>query len=148
MKFNSPASLNLYHRIGYLAFGGLFIYTGGIKLLGLGLLTFADNIRSFHLLQDPWIAWAAMFLPWFEVICGIAVITGVWRRGGLILLNLSLVIFIFALSQAWYRGIDVSCGCFGKTALEHPSKQLAIDAVLLLTGLWLLRSTGKTQRSL
>ena len=66
-------------------FGGLFVYAGFLKLWGLGPMSFANDIRSFHILADPWVAWLAMSLPWLEIFCGLAVICGPLRRGGHIL---------------------------------------------------------------
>ena len=134
--------MNVLNLLLRLAFGGLFVYAGGVKLIEpLGLVSFTDDIRTFHLLSDPWVAWLAMSLPWFELFCGIAVMIGPLRQGGLILLNLSLLGFLGALISAWVRGLDVSCGCFGH-ADAHASVLELIwrDLGLLVVGCWLLAS--------
>jgi hypothetical protein len=99
---------------------------------------FLVSVRSFHLLPDPFAAWMALALPWLEIFAGLAVLTGWLRRGGLLLLNASLVIFGIALISAWVRRIDIDCGCFGTghgaTNIGHA---LLRDAVLLLAGGWL-----------
>lgn len=98
-------------RLLALIFGGVFIYAGVIKAWNPSL--FLADIRSFQLLPDPFAAWLALSLPWLEIFAGLAVIMGIGRMGGLLLLNLALGVFFVAIASAWYRGIDIQCGCFG-----------------------------------
>jgi uncharacterized membrane protein YphA (DoxX/SURF4 family) len=122
-----------------LALGSVFIYSGVLKLWKLGPISFTDDIRSFHLLQDPWVAWLAMSLPWLEVFSGLAVIFGPARRGGVLIIVVSLVAFLAAIVQAMVRGIDIICGCFGHEAHSSDAWELIIrDIVLLGVGIYLL----------
>ncbi len=135
--------MNVLNLLLRLTFGGFFIYAAGTKLFNsLGLVSFTDDIRTFHILPDPWVGWLAMTLPWFEIICGVAVIVGPLKKGALVLLNLSLLVFLGALISAWVRGLDISCGCFGHSD-EHASVQEMIlrDLGLLAVGGWLLASS-------
>lgn len=122
-------------RILHLIFGGVFVYAGVLKAIDPA--RFLLDIRSFELLADPYAAWLAMFLPWLEIFSGVAVITGCLRRGGLLLLNASLLIFLFAISLSWYRGIDIRCGCFGDRgdATSNYVELILRDVVLLAIGL-------------
>src|SRR3954468_15185113 len=79
-------------------FGGIFIYSGWLKVQDPA--RFLVSVRSFHVLPDPFAAWLALALPWLEMFSGIAVLTGWLRRGGLLLLNASLVVFAIALLSA------------------------------------------------
>ncbi len=125
------------HRLLALAFGGVFVYAGLLKLKDPTL--FLMDIRSFDMLPDPFAAWLALFLPWLELLAGLAVITGVLRKGGLLLLNLSLVAFFFAIGSAWHRGLNIQCGCFGGSAVDSNYIELFIrDGVLLALGLALM----------
>jgi putative oxidoreductase len=114
-------------------FGGIFIYSGWIKVQDPA--RFLVSVRSFHLLPDPSAAWLALGLPWLEIFAGIAVLTGWLRRGGLLLLNASLLVFAIALVSALARGLDIDCGCFGaghgSTSIRDA---LLRDAALLLVG--------------
>lgn len=133
-------AINFLLRI---AFGGLFVYAGIVKLADpLGIVGFTDDIRTFDILSDPWVAWLAMTLPWFEVICGFAVMAGPLRHGALVLLNMSLLAFLGALISAWVRGLDVSCGCFGHSDAHASVMELIWrDLGLLAVGCWLLASS-------
>jgi putative oxidoreductase len=126
-------------------FGGVFVYSGVLKARDPGL--FLISVRSFQMLADPYAAWLALTLPWLEVFAGLAVATGLLRRGGLLLLNGALVVFAVALVSAWVRGIDVECGCFGGGAGQDHSglvNALVRDAVLLAVGAWLWVKTRAT----
>ena len=125
------------HRLLAFVFGGVFVYAGMLKLKDPTL--FLMDIRSFDMLPDPFAAWLALFLPWLELLAGLAVITGVLRQGGLLLLNLSLIVFFFAIGSAWHRGLNIQCGCFGGSAVDSNYIELFIrDGVLLALGLALM----------
>ena len=117
------------------ALGGLFLFAGWQKVQEPA--QFLTSIRGFHLVPDPYAAWLALALPWLEIFAGLAVITGFLRRGGLLILNTSLVIFIAALASAWARGINVDCGCFGKVKTGGLLQELGLDTLLLAIGIWL-----------
>ena len=124
-------------RLAALIFGGVFVYAALLKLRDP--LLFQKDIESFDLLGDPWTAILAVSLPWLELLAGLAVITGWLRNGGLLLLNLSLIVFFGAIGSAWYRGLNIQCGCFGGAAVAPTYIELFIrDGVLLALGLALL----------
>lgn len=124
-------------RILHLLFGGVFIYAGVMK--AWSPMVFLDDVRSFALLPDPYAGMLAMFLPWLEIFGGLAVITGCLRKGGLLVLNGSLIAFLIAIGIAWFRGTDIRCGCFGDSgaATSNYAELIVRDVVLLTLGLWL-----------
>jgi putative oxidoreductase len=130
----------------YLLFGAVFLYAGVVKAYSPA--AFLADIRSFALLPDPYAAWLALALPWLEIFAGLAVLTGVLRAGGLLLLNGALVAFFAAIAQAWWRGISIHCGCFGaQTGASEYVELFARDLVLLALGAWLLRQELQANRS-
>lgn len=115
-------------------FGGVFVYAGLLKVADP--MSFLDDIRSFDLLGDPWAAWLAMGLPWLEILAGLAVMSGFLRPGGMLILNGSLVVFLIAICLAWWRGIDIRCGCFGHSDATSSYRDLILrDVLLLLAGI-------------
>lgn len=118
--------------------GGVFIYAGAIKALdpvrfGLDI----DNYKSL-----PWFISVrlAFYLPWLEILCGLALIFRFLYRGGLSILTALILVFIGATIAAKARGLDITCGCFGH-ASEHWSfpQHMAIDLAILggLVALWI-----------
>ena len=54
----------------------------------------------------------AVTLPWVELVAGLLLILGVWRREAALVIALMLVVFLGAAASVLARGIDVqNCGC-------------------------------------
>ena len=123
----------------------VFIYAGFIKIIGTS--SFYQDVRAYHLLPDQW-AWVwSHFLPWLEIVTGVALLAKPTRLASSLIISLLLLLFTSALLSAWARGLDIECGCLGEGGA--PSKYawyLTRDAVLLLVSLYLFRSAF-TQRA-
>jgi len=117
--------------------GGVFIYAGAIK--AFDPIRFANDIDNYKIL--PWAISVrlAFYLPWLEILCGLALIARRLYLGGLSILTALISVFIIAAIATKVRGLDITCGCFG-----HASKNwswpahLAFDFVLLIFLLLLL----------
>jgi uncharacterized membrane protein YphA (DoxX/SURF4 family) len=124
-------------RVVAVIIGGLFIYAGVIKVLDP--VGFAGDIDNYKTLPWPIGVRLAFYLPWLEILCGLALITRYLYRGGVFILTVLMTVFIFATMVAKARGLDISCGCFGH-ASQYLSFawHLALDFLLLggLIFLW------------
>src|ERR1700736_5993754 len=121
----------------------VFIYAGAIK--ALDPIRFAGNIDNYKIL--PWAIGVrlAFYLPWLEILCGLALIARRLYLGGLSILIALISIFIVATVAAKVRGLDITCGCFGHASKNWSfSTHLALDLVLLVATIALFFS----QRSL
>ena len=112
-------------RIIAIVIGALFIYAGVVKIIEP--LEFARDIDNYKML--PWRlgVFLALYLPWLEILCGLALITRVLYRGGIFIVTMLMSFFIIVSIVAKTRGLDVSCGCFG-----HASKYLNFSWHLVL----------------
>ncbi len=124
-------------------FGGVFVYAGILKVADP--MSFLDDVRSFDLIGDPLAAWVAMGLPCLEIFAGLAVMSGFFRSGGMLILNASLLIFLAAISISWWRGIDIRCGCFGHSDATTNYRDLILRDLLLLAAGIVLVWHGKTK---
>ncbi len=105
------SSLSIYQRGLRVAISGLFLYSGIVKLADpLGT---ADSVRNYDLIGDPWVTAVALFLPWVELVVGGLLLFGLWVPGALAVVMASAVAFLLAIGSAWWRGLDISCGCLG-----------------------------------
>lgn len=113
-----------------LALGGVFIYASVTKIYAPD--KFALAISNYRLLPHELIHLAAITVPWVEVVTGLLLILGVWpRANALILLGLTTV-FLFMISSALARGLNIECGCFGTVGGRKVGlTSLAFDALLL-----------------
>ncbi|MGB8352791.1 MAG: MauE/DoxX family redox-associated membrane protein [Chthoniobacteraceae bacterium] len=121
--------------------GAIFIYAGVLKALDPA--RFATDIGNFKLL--PWHATVllALYLPWLEIICGIALIFRQLYSGALLLLGFLCLVFLGALGLAKARGLDIACGCFGRMLVHSVAVSIAIDLGILAALLVLWNEAGR-----
>ncbi len=122
-----PLWLDLILR---LIVGATFVYASLDKIAHPG--QFAQVIFNYRMVPAPLLHPMALLMPWVEMVAGLAVITGLGRRGGGALLTLLTGVFIVAIGVALARGLDISCGCFD-TANGH-----AVGLSLMLRDVGLL----------
>jgi putative oxidoreductase len=124
------AKVKFVWRIADLIVGGVFIYAGAIK--AIDPIRFATDIDNYKIL--PWTIGVglAFYLPWLEILCGLALIARRLYLGGLSILTALIFIFIIATVAAKVRGIDITCGCFGHASKNwNFTSHLTLDLVLL-----------------
>jgi uncharacterized membrane protein YphA (DoxX/SURF4 family) len=67
----------------------------------------------------------AVTLPWVELLAGLLLVAGVWRRESALVTALLLVVFLLAAASVMARGIDVeNCGCVSVAKVEATSSWL------------------------
>ena len=107
-----------------------FVSAGYFKALNPA--AFLMDVRSFQLLDDPWAAWLAMSLPWLEILCGLALVSGILLDGAILTITGMLAAFLAAILYSWHRGIDLQCGCFGENPDVSNYRELITRDVILL----------------
>ncbi|MCU0236720.1 MAG: DoxX family membrane protein [Acidobacteria bacterium] len=118
-----------------LVLGGIFIYASLDKIVHPG--EFARIIANYAILPDHLVTLPALVLPWLEMLAGLFLVAGIWRRSSALWLSLLLLFFILALGVNALRGIDVSCGCFSTSAADTENAWILIfrDLLILIPGL-------------
>jgi len=127
--------------------GGIFIYAGVIK--AIDPLRFAIDMDNYKML--PWAIGVrlAFYLPWLEMLCGLALILRFFYRGGLFILSALTSIFIAASIITKVRGLDITCGCFGHASKNWSfTPHLALDFVILVSLIALWIASRAQQREL
>jgi hypothetical protein len=74
----------------------------------------------------------AMTLPWLELFVGICLIGGIFVSGALLVSIAMGAMFTFGLAIALYRGLDISCGCFGTSTADVITYGTLIRAVIIM----------------
>lgn len=92
------------------AVAALFIFAGVGKIQNPS--EFVQHIDNYRLLPYILVTITGLILPWLEVICAIFLLFGFWRQGASLLLFLLSLLFLFVISSALIRGLDITCGCF------------------------------------
>tara|TARA_B110000305_G_C19321004_1_gene578934 strand:+ start:321 stop:749 length:429 start_codon:yes stop_codon:yes gene_type:complete len=115
-----------------LVFGALFIWSGIAKIKDP--IGFADAVRNFEIIGDPFAVAVALFLPWFEVVSGIAVMWDRFAKSASFLITGMVAVFTILILSAWIRGLDISCGCFGGTGEMNYPVKIAQNVGLITMG--------------
>lgn len=112
---------------------------------------FAKAIYNYCIFPGPVLSLSTIYVPWFELLAGIAVAVGIARRGAAFGLGMLCMVFIAALSYNLLRGHPTICGCFGKFAdgeswtreekFFKMWREVALDAGLVLLSLQILYAT-------
>jgi len=79
---------------------------------------FAKAIGNYNVLPFGLENLLGIVLPVLELLVGTCLVLGIMLDGSAIITAGMMVVFIIALSQALFRGIDINCGCF-KVIVEN-----------------------------
>jgi uncharacterized membrane protein YphA (DoxX/SURF4 family) len=124
-----------------LALGGMFIFAGAAKLGQLA--EFATLVEAYRILPHSLAQIYGFTIPGVEVAVGIFLVAGLFLRLSASVSILATISFIIAKSVALSRGMNLTCGCFGETAVMLSSQTLALDFVLLALGFQILFRKGE-----
>lgn len=105
-----------------LALGAIFVAAAVVKIVDPP--SFAHMIYNYRLLPGWAVNAMALILPWVELLSGLALILGVWKRTAAGIVGIMLLLFIGALSINLARGNPVNCGCFDIKAKDKPRAEL------------------------
>lgn len=78
--------------------------------------SFAHMIYNYRMLPGTLVNAAGLFLPWFELLTGVALVLGIWRRTASVAIGALLLVFIVAIGFNLVRANPIDCGCFDVTA--------------------------------
>jgi uncharacterized membrane protein YphA (DoxX/SURF4 family) len=142
------------HRALALVVGAVFVYASLEKIWWperFARIVYHYQIVGPSGLLPPLVAnLLATTLPWVEVLVGLCLIVGVWRREVALLAAVLLAVFVLAVGSTLVRGIDIeNCGCFslgaeGRAAgLKLILSDLGLLAAALVPVLWAPRALDK-----
>jgi uncharacterized membrane protein YphA (DoxX/SURF4 family) len=130
--------------IGLLArvvLGGTLVVAGALKVGDPGGSIRAVN--AYQLLPLGLAEWVGYALPYLEMAVGLLLVAGLFTRTVAAVAGLLMAAFVFGISWAWAKGLQIDCGCFGgggTVAAGETSYGLDLvrDGGLLLLAVWLV----------
>jgi uncharacterized membrane protein YphA (DoxX/SURF4 family) len=99
-----------------LAAGGIWLAAGVVK--ATDFTSFRAEVRAYDALPDALVSWVAYGLPLLEIVLGAYLVVGLLVRPAAALSCALMAVFIAAQTQAWARGLQLDCGCFGSVARQ------------------------------
>jgi uncharacterized membrane protein YphA (DoxX/SURF4 family) len=136
-----PAALFLLRT----ALGAVFLYAAWVKLREPWTL-FAISIDAYHVLPQWAVLAVARSLPWFELLLGIVLLAGVWRRISTVAAAGLLMLFFGLMVRAYARGEAIDCGCFGPGEAISPITLLR-DGALWASAVFLAVMAWRRKRT-
>jgi uncharacterized membrane protein YphA (DoxX/SURF4 family) len=123
-----------------LLLGAVFIYASWDKILHPA--EFARIVYHYQLIGPSRAVGPlpanllAVTLPWIELIVGVLLASGLWRREAALVAAVMLLAFVVAVGAALARGIDIeNCGCFTVTGSGRGAGlKLIVGDLALLAG--------------
>lgn len=113
--------------------GALFIWAGIMKMLDVD--SFVETVGYFKIVPfdaEPWDMWLGYTLPLFEILVGVALILGILLKGAIVSVLLLSAGFLGAVISANTRGLNIECGCFGKS-LSFTNYHTHISVLVIMT---------------
>ena len=115
----------------------------GVHKLGK-TLDMTQAIKGYDIITPDWAGYLAIVMGPLEIIGGVLLLLGLFLRQSSIVATCVLLLFMVGIAQAWARGLDIDCGCFGYDA-QNPdrgmdyAKTLLRDAAYLFLTLWTIK---------
>jgi uncharacterized membrane protein YphA (DoxX/SURF4 family) len=98
--------------VSRLVLGGI-LFLAGLTKLGVPV-TMKQSILAYEINLPPALVdIMATALPILEVGIGVWLIIGLFIRFSAVVSMVLMAIFTIAITQAWLRGLQIDCGCFG-----------------------------------
>jgi uncharacterized membrane protein YphA (DoxX/SURF4 family) len=125
-----------------IALGAVFLASAIPKLVDPP--AFAHMIYNYRLLPGTLVNALALVMPWIELLVGILLVLGAWRREAALVAALLLVVFLGAIGWNLLRGHAIDCGCFDvRSAGKTPEQLLADMKWVMLRDVGLLLLAGQ-----
>ena len=101
--------------------------------------SFAHMVYNYRIVPGALINLMALIMPWIELLCGLALILGIWTGTARTIIAALLVTFIVAISINLARHNAIDCGCFDVSAANKtPEERLADMQFVVIRDLGML----------
>ena len=126
-----------------LAVAGVFLIAGVMKIWDFAHARsatpdFTIAIQHYELLPPDLSVLLAVYLPWLEITAAIALFARRLALGAAAALLGMSALFLAAIGSAWWRGLNIACGCFGKDEATTDYRLLILRDLALLAAVAVL----------
>ena len=130
---------------------GVWLSAGIAKILDLQY--FKAQVSAYRLLPHALVGPFAYALPFVEAFAGLYLLVGLLTRATAIFTCVLMAAFLTAQIQAWARGLQLDCGCFGvlggqRVGLWSIARDTALGVPGLVIAIWPARRLSLDRRLL
>ena len=93
---------------------------------------FAHQVHNYQLTPQIAVNALALVLPWLELIVGLTLFLGVWRRTAAGVAAILLLMFMGALGINLARKHPIDCSCFSTSSVERSDAERLADMKLAI----------------
>ena len=108
-----------------IALGVLFVAASLPKIVDPP--SFAHMIYNYKIIPWALINPMALIMPWIELLCGLALILGIWKGTARTIIAALLLTFIASIGINLARGNAIDCGCFDVSAANKTVDERLAD---------------------
>jgi uncharacterized membrane protein YphA (DoxX/SURF4 family) len=119
--------------VARLTLGGVLFAAGYLKIGTPDKSQMA--VRAYEMLPISIANFLGLILPPVEIVIGALLIVGALTRVMAALGGFTMFVFIIAIAQAWARGLNIDCGCFGGGGAVAPGETKYLQEILRDIGL-------------
>ncbi|MFI5505725.1 DoxX family protein [Corynebacterium kutscheri] len=101
-----------------------------------------QSVEGYDIFSEKWAGYIAELIAPLEIAGGILLLVGIFLRFSGILSTIVLALFIVGITQAWARGLNIDCGCFGVENIDQAevgmnyAKTIARDVLYIFLSMW------------
>ena len=147
--------VRIFVLVGRLVLAGIFLFAAYSKMkpqipvpwsvssVKTSLSMFAMQVDSYQMLPASQVLRVAHFLPPFELLLGLWLLSGIAVRYSALLTTLVLTGFFGLMIRTYALGLAINCGCFGTSEQVGPKKVFedgsffAFSVALTVAAFWL-----------
>ncbi|VHO01424.1 hypothetical protein LC603019_01352 [Lawsonella clevelandensis] len=133
--------VNWVSLLARLALAAIWIVSGSLK--ASDMMETRVAVRAYQVLPDWAVPSVAFMLPALEILLGIFLLLGIKNQWMAIVSAVVFAVFIVMIVQAWARGLQIDCGCFGGGGYDASANHLtylseiARDLAFMVFAVWL-----------
>ena len=84
---------------------------------------FAHQLHNYQLVSPRFLNAFALVMPWLELLTGLALFVGLWRRTAAAIIAVLLVVFVGALGINLARRHPIDCSCFSTASTQRSDEE-------------------------
>jgi len=89
--------------------------------------SFAHMVYNYRIMPGGVVNLMALVMPWIELLCGLALILGIWQGTARSIIGALLITFVLAIAINLARGNAIDCGCFDVSAANKTRQERLSD---------------------